>query len=199
MTPGEKGAEARRRWGVPEGKKAVLCLSSYLSPDVSAEKLRRFHIESYALVRDLGACLLVKAHPSQNPNELKAQLAEWGVRCDVFFHTEPLMEVLSASDAAIMMFSQAGAEVLMSGVPLVILQEKELVEQFDLQFPYVREGAATLLPMGETESNREKLRPVLVDDARRAELRKKASRFVSRYVSVRHPDNAAYLAERLLQ
>lgn len=193
----EAAENLRRGWGVQPGQKVMLCLSAYIAFDVSEDKLRRYHQESFAIAREAGAALVIKAHPNQGLALLREQLAGWGVTYAALLHTESLMATLAASDLAMMMFSQAGNEVLMAEVPLAILQDAEMIQIYDRQYPYIREGAAAGMILGEAGKNQATVKALLHDDATRARAKAQGAKFVQRFITAKHADNAEFFATAL--
>ncbi|MGZ3720455.1 MAG: hypothetical protein ACXWR1_19010 [Bdellovibrionota bacterium] len=177
----EARREVRRDLGLKEDAKIVLALSFFVGPDISETQKRRYLRCIARGVEEAGAHLVVKAHPNESKELLRSMLAEEGIKPALLAHTESLKRLLLASDAAGMVYSQAGMEVIMMDIPLFLVQDPEMLAGYEEWVPYSREGAAVFVP--DNASFAEKLRPILFDPAAREAQLKKAALFREKYIT----------------
>ena len=177
---------ARKKWreelGVRGAGKLVLALSFFVGPDISETQKRRFLRCTSDGVKEVeGARLIVKAHPNEDKALLTRMLAEEGVEPIFVAHTESLRELLLASDAACMVYSQAGMEVVMMDIPLFIVQDEAMLQGYEDWVPYVREGAAVFVP--DTSRFADALRPILFSPEARRNRLEQAAKFREKYIT----------------
>ncbi len=168
--------------GIRPTDQVVMAISGYVAQDLTIGKKRRFLTGIASAVQRIpGAKLIVKAHPNENLAELKQHLKEWGIEAPVM-HTDSLKDLLHSSDLACMMFSQAGLEVVLSGTPLLIIQEPVMIAGYDAWMPFIAQGAASYVP--DTDDPHDTIRALLLDESKRNQQIEAGRRFAERYISV---------------
>jgi hypothetical protein len=198
----EQRATARQKLradlGLGENAKVLLALSSFVSQDLSESQKRAFfRCIGKGLRNTFEVGLVVKAHPNEDLNLLKNMLAEEGIQANLLAQNESLKTLLIASDAACMMFSQAGMEAIMADTPLFLILEKEQLPGFEDWVPYVREGGAVFVPVDGDFSTA--LSPVLNDVQQRERHLRAAAAFREKFITSLDQDPVERMHEQLLR
>lgn len=183
--------------GLREGDKVVLALSFFVGQDISEPQKRRFLRCAGQGAKACGAKLILKAHPNEDKQLLERMLKEEGVEPAFVAHTESLRQLLLVSDAACMAYSQAGMEAILTGVPLIIIQDQRLLRGYEAWVPYVSEGAALFVP--DHEALAPCLGPVLAGGEARGTLLAGAAAFRAKYISSPDFDPLEKMVEQLKQ
>ena len=174
------------RIGAAAEDKVVVALSFFVSADLSEQQKRVFLRTVGEAVKRIGRTkLVIKAHPNEDAALLQKMLDEEAIPHSLLSKHDDLRTLLLGCDAACMVFSQAGMEIVMLDLPLFIVQDADLLPGFEDWVPYVREGAAR--SASSSQELAEKLAPVLFDDSQRSAMLASASRFRSKYIT---PDGA---------
>lgn len=151
---GAKASPSRSAEGnlsLRKGKPVVLALSSYVTPDISAETRRKFHTLVAEATRLADFDLIVRAHPNENVEMLRADLASWKIKPIFVSQKENIQLVLAECDLACIIFSQAGLEVLRGNKPLFVVQEENVVDAYEGIVPFASSsGAVYVNPTLET-------------------------------------------------
>lgn len=201
VSPEQRAAareKLRAQLGLGQHAKLLLALSSFVSQDLSESQKRAFFRcigQGLRQVQRVG--LVVKAHPNEDLNLLKSMLAEEGIQASLVAQNESLKDLLIASDAACMMFSQAGMEAIMADTPLFLILENEQLPGFEDWVPYVREGGAVFVPVDGDFSAA--LEPVLTDAGARERRLREAAAFREKFITSLDQDPVQRMHEQLLR
>lgn len=198
----EQRAAARQKLradlGLSQNAKVLLALSSFVSQDLSESQKRAFfRCIGQGLKNTNGVGLVVKAHPNEDLNLLKNMLAEEGIQASQVAQNESLKSLLIASDAACMMFSQAGMEAIMADTPLFLILENDQLPGFEDWVPYVREGGAVFVPVDGDFSAA--LSPILNDEVQRERRLHAAAAFREKFITSLDQDPVERMHEQLLR
>ena len=129
--------------------------------------------------------VVVKVHPNEDLSTLQRQVAEeWGWPEAILTKDYDIHRLLGAADAAIMVTSMAGLEAMALGCPVVALQAPGKDYDLDGMPPYVREGAALRVDLGDPAALAATLRRLMTEPEFRADLVQQGKHFASRYI---HP------------
>jgi hypothetical protein len=186
----------RSRAEVKSGEKIVLALSFFVGADISLSQKRHFFRTVDSAVKKLpGAKLVVKAHPNESKQHLESMLASDGITPALLTQNDDLKMLLNASDAVCMMFSQAGMEVVLAEVPLLIVQSAEMLKGFEDWVPYVREGAAATAETPEQLAS--ELEALLFNEEAKAKRLRNAAAFREKFISPAGLDSSAAMEREI--
>lgn len=182
--------------GLPRERGVVVVLSRYVSPVFSLHEKEQFLRTVFqALKAHPDVSLVIKAHPNESLAVLKDQLEAWRLNGATVTQSYDLYRLLAAADAAIMVTSMAGLEAMAVGCPVLAVQTTGKDFEGTYWIPYVGEGAAVRIAMGDAAGLARALERVVTDPASRAAQVAAGHRFASRYL---HPIEDWYV-ETLLE
>jgi hypothetical protein len=173
----------------------LVLVSKYVSLLFSIQEKEAFYRTVLAAVRGLGdPHVIIKVHPNEDLFLLREQVRSWGWSNPILTKEYDLHRLFGAADAAVMVTSMAGVEAMAMGCPVVAVQTPGKDFEGKYMLPYVSEGAALRVDMGDPAALAETLRRLFADAAARADLVERGRIFAARYL---HPVDGK-LGSRLL-
>ena len=160
-------------------------MSKYVSRFFAAAEKEAFYRTLVAALPSLpGAQVIVKVHPNEHLPTLQAQVREWGWPDALLTKDYDIHRLFGAADAAVMVTSMAGIEAMALGCPVVAVQAVGKDYEGDSMPPYVSEGVAERVDMGDAAGLARALARLLHDPETREALVERGRKFAARYV---HP------------
>lgn len=195
VPPVELRRELARRFDLNVELPVIVLISKYVSRFFSDREKESFYRTFMAAVRALGGVqVIVKVHPNEELSVLQRQVEEWGWPDAVLTKDYDIHRLFAAADAAVMVTSMAGIEAMALGCPVVALQAADKDYEGDAMPPYVSEGVAERVDMGDSGALATALSRLLSDADHRQALIERGRKFAARYL---HPVDGG-LADRLL-
>lgn len=156
-----------------EKETVVVLVSSYIVSEFSFDAKRELFQSVFSSAYSLGYKVIIKAHPNENIDMLRAEMSMWGIDAFIFHH-ESIRDVFIASDLVCMYFSEAAQQAMLIGVPVISLVPSGMKESFDKHWNYYSSGAVEFIPLGDDPSetifelvSNPDFRKALIDRAKR--------------------------------
>jgi glycosyltransferase involved in cell wall biosynthesis len=187
--------EVFRDFQLSPGRPLFVFVSKYVSSIFGPSEKEAFYrtmIGALALLDQ--PHVIVKVHPNEETETLRRQIADWGWPGAPLTKDYDIHRLFGAADAAVMVTSMAGLEAMSLGCPVVAVQAHGKDYDRDGMPPYVSEGAAERIDLGDSAALAAALRRIVTQPEVRASLVERGARLASRYL---HPVDGE-LGERLL-
>jgi glycosyltransferase involved in cell wall biosynthesis len=188
-------AQVFRELGLAGDRPLVVLVSKYVSVLFSAEEKEALYRTVHEAVGRVGSPhVVVKVHPNENVELLRAQVRAWGWPDAILTQDYDIHRLFGAAAAAVMVTSMAGIEAMAMGCPVVAVQTAGKDFEGASMPPYVTARAVERVDIGDAAALAATLRTLLHDEAARAALVARGRTFSARYIQT--VDGA--LAGRLL-
>jgi len=140
--------EANRGSGKHPKKRVVLALSSYISHEFTTKIKRTYFQSIYLSTRDLDVSLVIKPHPNEDAELLRAHLREWGVDATVlnFMSIEYALEL---ANLVVMQFSEAAFAAFKKSIPVISICTNNQLASFDMHWSFYSSRAVRHVELGE--------------------------------------------------
>jgi glycosyltransferase involved in cell wall biosynthesis len=195
VPPARLREEVFRDFNLVPDRPLLVLVSKYVSLLFSIQEKEALYRTVSRAVGLLGnPNVIVKVHPNENLDTLRDQVRTWGWAQAILTQDYDIHRLFGAADAAIMVTSMAGVEAMAMGCPVVAVQTSGKDFEGEYMLPYVSEGAALRVEMGDSEALAEALRTLLADAEARTAAVERGRAFVARYL---HSSDAE-LGDRLL-
>ncbi len=196
MVPRERlRQEVYTHFGLAPDRPLLVLVSKYVSLLFSVqEKEALYRTVLAATRRPGGPHVVVKVHPNEDLSLLRQQVSAWGWPDAILTQDYDIHRLFGAADAAIMVTSMAGIEAMAMGCPVVAVQKPGKDYEGEYMPPYVGEGVAERVDMGDPAALAETLGWLLSDTEARDALVERGRKFAARYI---HPLEGR-LVDRLL-
>jgi CDP-glycerol glycerophosphotransferase (TagB/SpsB family) len=181
------------KYNLDSEKPIVVMASKYISTNFTLqEKETLYRLTKTAFENLPGYQWIVKAHPNENKELLREQIAQWGAAPQAILQNVDIVQLFGIADAALMVTSMAGLEAMILKVPVVAFQPDEKDLDKSNIIPYIGSGTAWRARNAEEISRG--LKTLVEDAAVREEQVSNAFAFASHYI--RPPDGKS--ADRIL-
>ncbi len=145
----EAKKEILNKYSLDVQKPFVLLLTTFPDENIHFADLERFYRSCCHACKNLGADLLIKVHPQQNPNEIKSMFIGLGLKNINLFHQEDLLLLATAADLSVVTATSATSQILMVGTPVVSIQPSSIQNILESVYEYKSGAKIPVINLGE--------------------------------------------------
>ncbi len=134
---------------INEDKKIITAMSLYSTEIISENEKRLFLIYlNDAILKFKDVTLIIKPHPNEDQELLKAQIKKWKLNCVMVDKYTNLYDLLGISEAVAFIWSMTGFEAMMLDKPTIAVNV--FSKNYDSYIPYGNSGAS-FIAINQTE------------------------------------------------